>query len=1223
MSRLNLVERELGQLDGGSFQKLAETYVYRKLHLKSITALGSQPGTNKTTKGIPDAHSLADGEAILIPFTTAQCNSFDKLKSDIEECISVKIPDGYNRKIICCHLAWKLTPEQEGELLELDSRIELIGPKTIAMDLANEYHDLAADFLHIRMGVGTLVTVNEWIENEGRKIFATPQSGPLRHRDGELNELEKKLDQVQILVLKGSSGSGKTRLALEAVKRYAVGKQIESYVLSQTRIPGVAEDINAFLSEGDAALLIDDAQQSEGLDAVLEAVVRNPGLRVILTVRDYAYEQLMHGVRRSVKSETYSLERLEDAAVRALLQEDYDISSPLFLDKIEKIARGNLRIAIMAALCAKREGYPGIESAYGIMDVFYDRLVSGLEGDDLTLLSYLSVYAPCDLREGDPTYDSLLSEGVSRSSMERRARKLHDRNILDLLEGSDGTIAVKFEQLNLQDYCVYKAFFEEHIIGLRNFIEEFVARDRQKVVRVLNILISVFGDDATLSRIKSDCSKVWEASRSKPDDERREIMDVLHPLIPDEAYRFAIDEVDGVAASPVPLSERGDYERRVVGAIPTSLAVLCELWDSERYPDALPTLLAAVKKGCFALGDYRSAIEGPLAITARSVASGFKYERALIHAIDQMVDHEPNARNLQFFGMKLCEQYLAFAHTSHEVEDGGSIRYITIRMPESEAALELRADAIAFLCGLLCSPVYRAEAARVLTPHVGVFDKTATEDNIRFFIIGGIKAFVSAIPAGYRPATRGECELVYHCALACEVLSMPELEKVSALLPEAYFDLEKLMESSGPGEREIASATAGWGVQRYEGVLRINQEMWERGELDSYDAGSLIDRVLMSSLIRGDSSVDVNKVFASICVLYDGDQEISLGPKIVERLAQRIGWRLLIDQPQAHGLSALVGTAIMSVPAEFLTAGDLDSLICLADNGQVLMRIDSVMDIELKSTGFAKRYCEAVKSWLLTKPGYARCFFLPLSKLNNSTEILDTCFGDDRSLLLEVYEANILLNEHFDYYGVLFRYLDEKGSDPIDCLFGRLESADGYDDRRKIIRRMGQVSCLDNPDKRVHEAVHRLVSCSKLPDHDVASLLTHNCYLSKVFDVLEFIAGELERGLEEGAVPEHYSIVLADIPFKDRMETYVDLLSKDPEGRLFGILPFSSSSYIGSGEEGFASAYRQEIEIIKSISISLPEGGRYSYHRKRLDEIVRAKEIEVERERWRSFHESV
>lgn len=1002
MSRLNLVERELGQLDGGSFQKLAEAYVYRKLHLKSIVTLGSQLGTNKPTKGIPDAHSLANNEAVLIPFTTAQCDSFKKLKRDIEECVSTQIPEGYSRRIICCHLVWRLTPEQEGELLELGSRIELIGPKTIAMDLANEYHDLAADFLNIRMGIGALVTVNEWIESEGRKGFATPQSKPLRHRGRELNELEKKLDQVQILVLKGSSGSGKTRLALEAVKRYADGKQIESYVLSQMRIPGVAEDINAFLSEGDAALLIDDAQQSEGLDAALEAAVRNPGLRVILTVRDYAYEQLMHGVRRSVKSETYSLERLEDTAVRALLQEDYEITSSLFLDKIEKIARGNLRIAIMAALCAKREGYPGIESAHGIMDVFYDKLISGLEGDDLVLLSYLSVYAPCDFKEGDPTHDGLLSEGISRSSMERRARKLHDRNILDLLEGSNGVVAVKFEQLNLQDYCVYKAIFEEHIIGLRNFIEEFVTRDRRKVVRVLNILISVFGDDATLSCIKSECSKVWRDSRSKPDDVRYEIMDVLHPLIPDEAYRFALDEVDGAAASPVPLSKRGDYERQTVGAVPVSLAILCELRDLERYPDTLPTLLTAVEKGCFALGDYRSAIEGPLAISARSVASGFKYERALIDELARMIDYDSNARNLQFFGMKLCEQYLAFAHMSHEVEDGGSIRFTTIKMPESEAALELRADAITFLCGLLCSPVYRAEAARVLTPNVGIFGESAVEEGVRFFLKGAIQTFALAIPAGYAPTAKEERELLYHCALACKALSLSEYERVSVLLPEAYFDLEKLMESFGPDEREIASATAGWDVQRYEGVLRINRKMWECGDHDSYDAGSLIDRVLMSSLIRDDPSVDVKKIFASICVLYDGDQEISLGPIIVERSAQRIGWRLLIDQAQAHGLSALVGLAIMSAPAEMLTASDLDSLICLAGNGQALMNIDGIMDIELKSTGFAKRYCEAVKSWLLAKPGYASRFFLPLFTLKDSTETLDACFGDDRSLLLEV-----------------------------------------------------------------------------------------------------------------------------------------------------------------------------------------------------------------------------
>ena len=180
-------------------------------------------------------------------------------------------------------------------------------------------------------------------------------------------------------------------------------------------------------------LLVDDAQLSEGFDAVLEAVVRNPELRVILTVRDYAFERLMSGIRSSVKSEVYLLERLEDASIRALLQEDYAITNSIFLNKIEMIARGNLRIAIMAALCAELDGYSGIESAYGIMDVFYGKLAEGLEEEDLVLLSYLGVYAPCDFKEGDSAYDGLLSEGISCFSIERRARKLHDRSILDLL----------------------------------------------------------------------------------------------------------------------------------------------------------------------------------------------------------------------------------------------------------------------------------------------------------------------------------------------------------------------------------------------------------------------------------------------------------------------------------------------------------------------------------------------------------------------------------------------------------------------------------------------------------------------------------------------------------------------------------------------------------------------------------------------------------------------
>ena len=157
----------------------------------------------------------------------------------------------------------------------------------------------------------------------------------------------------------------------------------------------------------------------------------------------------------------------------------------------------------------------------------------------------------------------------------------------------------------------------------------------------------------------------------------------------------------------------------------------------------------------------------------------------------------------------------------------------------------------------------------------------------------------------------------------------------------------------------------------------------------------------------------------------------------------------------------------------------------------------------------------------------------------------------------------------------------------------------------------------------MHGVVRRLVSRRKISCFDVGVLLSHNEYLSANFDVLGFITKELGCGLKEGDIPEFYFSVLAGFPFKKRMEAYIELLSKDPEGKLLAILPFESSSYVGSGKEGFVPAYSAEIEIVKSISNSLPRDACFAYHRKCLAKIVRAKECEIEKERWRSFHESI
>ena len=83
--------------------------------------------------------------------------------------------------------------------------------------------------------------------------------------------------------------------------------------------------------------MVDDAQQSDGLDELFEVVLKNEGLRVVLTVRDYARGSLLNVVRRSTRYEEYPLQPLDNRAVEELVRDNFGINSYVLLEKLEKL----------------------------------------------------------------------------------------------------------------------------------------------------------------------------------------------------------------------------------------------------------------------------------------------------------------------------------------------------------------------------------------------------------------------------------------------------------------------------------------------------------------------------------------------------------------------------------------------------------------------------------------------------------------------------------------------------------------------------------------------------------------------------------------------------------------------------------------------------------------------------------------------------------------------
>lgn len=157
MNNINFIQNAIMQLEGGAFQKLFDAYLYKKYKFNNIQTLGVQTGTNKTTKGTPDAYVLTDDKKyILINYGTVSSQSAKKIRDDILSCYDkskLLLPKDKIKKIICGYCSTNIHIEQFDSIMGTIEgvEIELIGIDTLSHDLAFLYPHIAKDELGIEI----------------------------------------------------------------------------------------------------------------------------------------------------------------------------------------------------------------------------------------------------------------------------------------------------------------------------------------------------------------------------------------------------------------------------------------------------------------------------------------------------------------------------------------------------------------------------------------------------------------------------------------------------------------------------------------------------------------------------------------------------------------------------------------------------------------------------------------------------------------------------------------------------------------------------------------------------------------------------------------------------------------------------------------------------------------------------------------------------------------
>ena len=185
--------------------------------------------------------------------------------------------------------------------------------------------------------------------------MAAPIDTKFLFREKECKDIGDAYLKVDVVILSGSAGTGKTRLAFHYVRNHRDANNEKIYCIHSNALP-IYEDLKLFIdSPGNYFLFIDDANQLSGLQHIIRYVTKKSegyNVKILITVRDYALQKVINDVREIASYETININVFKDDEIKTLLETSLGILNQDYHERIVRIAEGNARIAILAGKVA-------------------------------------------------------------------------------------------------------------------------------------------------------------------------------------------------------------------------------------------------------------------------------------------------------------------------------------------------------------------------------------------------------------------------------------------------------------------------------------------------------------------------------------------------------------------------------------------------------------------------------------------------------------------------------------------------------------------------------------------------------------------------------------------------------------------------------------------------------------------------------------------------------
>ena len=556
MGKINQIQNKLSELNGGAFQKLSDSYLLKKGY-PQINPIGSVVGSNKVRKGTPDTLvPLPNGKYVFAEYTTQKTEVFGKFKDDLKNCFDEQktgIPLDKIQEIVFCHTTDLLPAELNFLRTECEKyrvNLNVFGIGAISYDLLEKFPGIAKDYLGVEVDTGQIVLVDEFINLCDKHKLATRLTTSFHFREEEIAQIDKALEENDLIIITGEPGVGKSRFALECCKKF---KQKHSSYKVQcifNRYVDLFQDICVHFSEpGDFLILVDDANRISGFTYIIQRLQDKRDyqrIKVISTVRDYALEKIREIILPYGNGFEIKLSPLSEKQIMQLAEEEYGIKNYRYLERIADISHGNPRIAIMASEVAKeKDTLDSIRDVSELYDKYYESIRKDLlELKNQNILKTAGIAA--FFRNIDRSGKKLMKDieevfAITNDDFWQAAQELHRMELFDIYENE----VVKISNQVLSTYIFYLVFFKEKILDFGLLVTHFFPRFRQSLVEAINPVLNSFNAQAIMETMRPAVDHAWNFLRKEGSEyDFRQLIEVFWYLNETNTLNYVKEQIE-------------------------------------------------------------------------------------------------------------------------------------------------------------------------------------------------------------------------------------------------------------------------------------------------------------------------------------------------------------------------------------------------------------------------------------------------------------------------------------------------------------------------------------------------------------------------------------------------------------------------------------------------------------------------------------------------------